>query len=344
MQTRRPPKRARPVCPLTDLGEHRLLLQPRTMYQHDFFSPRQMGMMPPGASPLASIFNVQKARPGSARSVMTRANLTGPPMMMPLSARPGSARTSTPRAFTPSSMGSPRGAQPMSPRGAGMMTPRGAASMLSPRSLNEAGANVTEWLARQEMIRDMLGSAKERVDVQVSYKKQQQMIQQRNAPAKKPPPPKMELPHHRVWREREAKINARTQAMEARREAAALAMKEWEEAEMARNTVRAPLNAQTHPLGGEMVRAQAKLKEWFCEENSRFRRIFRAMDDVRRPPLRPLRAPSKRATHCTRKLTKPLLVRVPTPPRRRTRMDGSTAWSCGRFRSAPTWRTSCART
>jgi len=29
----------------------------------------------------------------------------------------------------------------------------------------------------------------------------------------------------------------------------------------------------------EMVRAQSKLKEWFCEENGRFRRVFRAMDD-----------------------------------------------------------------
>lgn len=116
-------------------------------------SPRasmmQSAALSPRASPLAALFN-----PGSARGpvyergpVYTRPGLVAPPQMT-MSARPQSAYV--------------RNSVKESPRAT--MSPR---AMLSQRGLNDMGERVSEWLYRQDAIREMVGFAQYRTHEQV---------------------------------------------------------------------------------------------------------------------------------------------------------------------------------
>ena len=90
------------------------------------------------------------------------------PPMAKLSARPVTART--PRM----AMNSPRGTTKPMLLGSGM----------SPRTLTEASASLTDWFARQDTIREMLDSARERVQDQVAVQKT--LAKQHGAVAAKP--------------------------------------------------------------------------------------------------------------------------------------------------------------
>ena len=165
------------------------------------------------------------------------------------------------------------------------MSPRVAPAM-SPRSINEASFALTDWMLRQSEIREMLGSARGRVKAQPPPAKPEATFATycnlralKDAPAWAHPPMPAELPHQRVARE-SANRRAKTQArMQAQQDAAEAAARAAAEAAAAAAGSRRQMDAQSHPLGPEMVKTQAKLKEWFLDENSRFRRIWRAMDD-----------------------------------------------------------------
>ena len=84
-----------------------------------------------------------------------------------------------------------------------------------------------------------------------------------------------ELPHQRVWREaaelRERKRLLQRERLTAARAQAAEAAAQAQEGKAQR--------AMPDEMKRQMVKCQAKLKEWFEEENKRFRRVWRAMDE-----------------------------------------------------------------
>ena len=214
-------------------------------------------MASPRSSRLAGIFNNAKAqdalysRPASARAS--------------LSSRPQSAHMHM-------NMNPPPA---MHMRNSAMKggTPRGM--HVSPRDINEMSSNVTEWLIRQSAIREMLGSAREHVVTPVAKRRPLRNNQPTLVPAPSGRSPR-EMPHQRVWREA-AERQAKMRFLMQEREAQARAREqEAHAAAMVAMNVKHDLPAE---LKAKMVYAQRKLQEWFLEENKRFRKVFRTMDD-----------------------------------------------------------------
>jgi hypothetical protein len=215
-------------------------------------------MASPRSSRLAGIFNNAKAqdalysRPASARAS--------------LSSRPQSAHMHM-------NMNPPPA---MHMRNSAMKggTPRGMHNV-SPRDINEMSSNVTEWLIRQSAIREMLGSAREHVVTPVAKRRPLRNDQPTLVPAPSGRSPR-EMPHQRVWREA-AERQAKMRFLMQEREAQARAREqEAHAAAMVAMNVKHDLPAE---LKAKMVYAQRKLQEWFLEENKRFRKVFRTMDD-----------------------------------------------------------------
>ena len=151
---------------------------------------------------------------------------------------------------------------------AGGSSPRG----LTPRLPLGEVANLTNWELRQGAIREMLGSARSKVQTQTEANKQA-------TPRPATAPPRREMPHERVWREaaeRQAAMRARMQAREAERHERAQAAREAAEREAA---VAYQARQPSEHMRSQMVKSQRKLQEWFCDDRKRFRRVFRAMDD-----------------------------------------------------------------
>lgn len=140
----------------------------------------------------------------------------------------------------------------------------------SPRA-SDMSTTFDEWNAIQDTIREMLGTARAQIPVLSP--------RQRKDAASKPVAKLTELPHQRVWRER-AEQKQRLECLRQRREQQAREEAEAREAEAAAAAAaREQARSSGHPLAGEMRKAQMELKRWFSDENSRFRRVFRAMDD-----------------------------------------------------------------
>lgn len=215
-------------------------------------------MASPRSSRLASIFNNAKAqdalysRPASARAV--------------LSARPQSARIP----MQPNVRMQMRNNNPL--RAA---TPRGMKDM-SPRGVNEMSTNVTDWLMRQSAIREMLGSAREQMVVTPVAKKRPPIKEEPTlvpAPSGRSP---REMAHQRVWREAAERRELRRCLMQEREAQAMARAQAAEAAAMASNNIKRDLPTE---LKAKMVTAQQKLQEWFLEENKRFRKVFRTLDE-----------------------------------------------------------------
>lgn len=186
---------------------------------------------------LSKVFNATKARCG-----------------IPVASRPQSA-------VLAHGKGSARGVLTGSGDG---KSPRG----LGIRSINDANADLTDWMMRQTTIRDMVGNARVQA---VSLKPRASSARRQN-----PPTAQAELPHERVWREaaaRREKIAALKQAREEEARAAAEALS----LEQASRPQSARVRPNVDPR--ELTKVQHRLKEWFLDDNKRFRKIYRAMDD-----------------------------------------------------------------
>lgn len=190
---------------------------------------------------LSKVFNATKARCG-----------------IPVASRPQSA-------VLVHGKGSARGmltGDGKSPRGLGI------------RSLNDANADFTDWMMRQTAIRDMLGGAKAQA-VTLMPRASSARKHSATAQARNPPTAQGELPHERVWREaasRRMKISALKQAREEEARAAAEAFS-LEQASR-------PLSARKLSVDPrELIKVQRRLQEWFLDDNKRFRKIYRAMDE-----------------------------------------------------------------
>ena len=237
---------------------------PHRVALHSTFAGQRLEVMQgfdmasPRSSRLAGIFNNAKAqdalysRPASARASLSsrpqsahmHMNMNPPPAMH--------MRNSAMKGGTPCGMHN-----------------------VSPRDINEMSSNVTEWLIRQSAIREMLGSAREHVVTPVAKRRPLRNDQPTLVPAPSGRSPR-EMPHQRVWREA-AERQAKMRFLMQEREAQARAREqEAHAAAMVAMNVKHDLPAE---LKAKMVYAQRKLQEWFLEENKRFRKVFRTMDD-----------------------------------------------------------------
>ena len=217
-------------------------------------------MTSPRVSRLANIFNTAKAqdavysRPGSA---------TGGAH---LSARPNSARLQNHMMMHPGQM-SPRSSTPRS------MTLRNG---ISPR-VNDASAHLTDWIIRQGIIREMLGSAREHLNTP-EFKMKRLPAYEKPEPTLVPAPSgrsPREMAHQRVWREAAERKERMMFLMEERQAKARARAQAAEAVSMASSAIR----EMPAELKAKVLNAQRKLKEWFLEENKRFRKVFRTMDE-----------------------------------------------------------------
>ena len=234
-------------------------------------------MYSPRASPLAGVFNPDFA--------------SGPTYERPqsaLSARPQSARnmagSMSPRNITPREMMRPRNMSPRrEERLRNLISPRS----MTPRNLNEVTGNLAEWALRQSQMQEMLGTREQLQSPRVSEKEyllmhrtEQKYVTRPQTAARLVPArcKQLDLPHQRVWREA-AERKEMKRWLQHERQAQAMARAQAEAEAQAQAQQEKTQRVIPEEMKIAMVKCQAKLKEWFLDENKRFRKVWRAMDD-----------------------------------------------------------------